>query len=682
MGRTEIRSQQIKDADVKREDLDVTTVGKAVIAKLIAGTGVNLTSTGADAGTGDVTISSTIPRTVTKVVGSSEADYITDGTDDHVQIQAAVTAVLAAGGGTIELKDPVYQCGNSSTSNIVLNPTTSQHIKIRGTHPAGCEIRGGTVEYSNNSTSVGVITTPAQSGAGANTSKTLWGNVTLENIKVKSYNGGYGISIFNVTSVKLKGSIEAYTAGGTGLIKAGIWLIYCDDVEFDYLYAHDTNGNGVNINGCDNVRGLSIRTKNTYDDGCDIDCDFGFTSLVKSRNVQIAFIHVDGTTQGNGIRVENAEDVNIGMFIVENCNPNGVWVGCYEGANNQTCKRITFNNGIAKNNVSIGYRTEIAGGTGNTVEDIVFNNCIGKDNGANSGTDIRGNFVHGADVTTGKLVMFNNCLSDGVARTGGDAGGFVIYKKGNVEIRGGATINAENGVLVWNGSGSETYSNVYIDNVTNTATNKYPNQNNAITQSGVIIRKKPTQSETFEVSKVDAATTVQGYFRGFNPSYPNAWAGMEVRTAEGGDQTDLLFYTGYGSASEKMRIRRNTGNVGIGVTAPDAKLQVAGQYVSQRYDAGDSGTSKTVDFANGNVQKLRLTGNCTLTLSNPVAGGRYLIELLQDATGSRTVTFPSTVKWAGGTAPTLTTTAGRTDIITLFYNGTNYAASASLNHSL
>lgn len=101
-----------------------------------------------------------------------------------------------------------------------------------------------------------------------------------------------------------------------------------------------------------------------------------------------------------------------------------------------------------------------------------------------------------------------------------------------------------------------------------------------------------------------------------------------------------------------------------------------------RYNAGNSSTALTVNFNNGGAQFVTLTGNCTFTFSNPVEGGRYIIELLQDGTGSRLVTWPSTVKWPGGVAPTLTTTASRTDIITLYYNGTNYAGAYTLNYIL
>ena len=56
MARTQLTGQQVGDGTVQRVDLDSTTAGNAVIKKVIAGTGITLSSTGVDAGTGDVTI--------------------------------------------------------------------------------------------------------------------------------------------------------------------------------------------------------------------------------------------------------------------------------------------------------------------------------------------------------------------------------------------------------------------------------------------------------------------------------------------------------------------------------------------------------------------------------------------------------------------------------------------------
>jgi len=61
MAQTMVRGSQVLDHTIQRVDLDVTTVGNAVITKLIQGSNITLSSTGADAGTGDVTISAPAP---------------------------------------------------------------------------------------------------------------------------------------------------------------------------------------------------------------------------------------------------------------------------------------------------------------------------------------------------------------------------------------------------------------------------------------------------------------------------------------------------------------------------------------------------------------------------------------------------------------------------------------------
>lgn len=88
--------------------------------------------------------------------------------------------------------------------------------------------------------------------------------------------------------------------------------------------------------------------------------------------------------------------------------------------------------------------------------------------------------------------------------------------------------------------------------------------------------------------------------------------------------------------------------------------------------------SVAINWDLGNCQKITLTGNVTFTFSNPIAGARYLLEIIQDSSGSRTVTWP-TIKWQGGSAPTLTTTPNKTDLVALYYDGTSYFAQASLN---
>ena len=60
MPQTVIRGTQILNNTVQRQDLDTSTVGQAVVTKIIQGSGIALSSTGADSGTGDVTVSATV----------------------------------------------------------------------------------------------------------------------------------------------------------------------------------------------------------------------------------------------------------------------------------------------------------------------------------------------------------------------------------------------------------------------------------------------------------------------------------------------------------------------------------------------------------------------------------------------------------------------------------------------
>jgi hypothetical protein len=126
------------------------------------------------------------------------------------------------------------------------------------------------------------------------------------------------------------------------------------------------------------------------------------------------------------------------------------------------------------------------------------------------------------------------------------------------------------------------------------------------------------------------------------------------------------------------------GRLGLGAAADaSAALKVSGQFYVALYDAGNSGAALTLNWNNGNEQLVTLTGNVTFTLSNPKDGGRYVIVLLQDGTGGRTVTWPAAVKWPAGSTPTITATASRYDLVTLIYlSGAGiYLASINQNYS-
>lgn len=87
----------------------------------------------------------------------------------------------------------------------------------------------------------------------------------------------------------------------------------------------------------------------------------------------------------------------------------------------------------------------------------------------------------------------------------------------------------------------------------------------------------------------------------------------------------------------------------------------------------------TINWATSNLQTINLSGALTLIFSGAQNGSRLQLMINQDAVGSRVITWPAStiLKWPGGTAPTLTTTASGVDMIAFYVdNGKYYGTSA------
>lgn len=84
-----------------------------------------------------------------------------------------------------------------------------------------------------------------------------------------------------------------------------------------------------------------------------------------------------------------------------------------------------------------------------------------------------------------------------------------------------------------------------------------------------------------------------------------------------------------------------------------------------------AGGSDTLDLSLANYFELTFgAGNNTLVFSNIQDGATYTFSLIQDSSGSRTMTWPASVKWVGGSAPTLSTGANKVDDVRFISNGT------------
>ena len=81
----------------------------------------------------------------------------------------------------------------------------------------------------------------------------------------------------------------------------------------------------------------------------------------------------------------------------------------------------------------------------------------------------------------------------------------------------------------------------------------------------------------------------------------------------------------------------------------------------------------TWDASTQDVCKLTLGGNRTLAAPTNSTTGQFIsILVIQDGTGSRTLTWNAVFEFASDTAPTLTTTANLGDVFVFRYNGSKW----------
>jgi hypothetical protein len=100
--------------------------------------------------------------------------------------------------------------------------------------------------------------------------------------------------------------------------------------------------------------------------------------------------------------------------------------------------------------------------------------------------------------------------------------------------------------------------------------------------------------------------------------------------------------------------------------------EFGGQAFSIIHNQGTVSTTTNIDWDLSNVRTITLGASViTLTFSNPKPGATYTLIIKQDGTGNRTIGWP-TIRWPGGTPPTLTSVLNSVDVVTLIYDGSVY----------
>ena len=230
------------------------------------------------------------------------------------------------------------------------------------------------------------------------------------------------------------------------------------------------------------------------------------------------------------------------------------------------------------------------------------------------------------------------------------------------------TGNVTAGYVVANGS---LLTNITGANVTGTVANATfattaSTATSATTAGTVTTAAQPniTSVGTMTVVNTSGAVSATGNITGqFFIGNGSQLTGITA-TSSYGNANVAGFLANYGSNAVST-----TGNITTGNLAVTANIT---SYVERTTSQGSTSTSFTPIYSNGIVQTITANNNFTLQApSGMTAGQSITLIITQDGTGSRLMTPNGVYRFAYG-VKTLSTTASSIDVLSIFYDGTNY----------
>ena len=196
--------------------------------------------------------------------------------------------------------------------------------------------------------------------------------------------------------------------------------------------------------------------------------------------------------------------------------------------------------------------------------------------------------------------------------------------------------------------------------------------NNIVGEDGI---STPTFTKGINITGVVTATTLNQVVSGVLTA--TSFSGPLVGNVTGTATTA----TSAVSASKLIGIGCTASKLGINTSSLNGTmLYLTGNAAAEIVTLTD-GANIVPDFTSGNNFVVTLGGNRTLNNPTGVTTGQSgVIIVKQDGTGSRTLGIHSHFHFAGGTAPTFTTTANAVDVIGyVAYGATTIACTTTLD---
>ena len=292
-------------------------------------------------------------------------------------------------------------------------------------------------------------------------------------------------------------------------------------------------------------------------------------------------------------------------------------------------------------------------------------------------------FVNGGNITTGNLsatgnVIGGNVLSSGVISATGTLTGGNVQTAGTVSAAG----NVTGGNIVTTGAVSATgniTANYFLGNGS-----QLTGLPVSYTNANVVTLLATFGSNTVSTTGNVTAGFILGngsQLTGLPATYTNAnvitlLASFGSNTISTTGNITAAFFQGNGSALTGIATSNNVVDLTTNQTVAGNKTfsgtTTLNPYIETTAATVNTGASVTPTMSNGPVQ--RFTANSNFALNEPsgmVTGQSITLIIRQDGTGSRLMTANAAYRWAYG-VKVLSTPSNSIDVISIFYDGTNY----------
>lgn len=298
-----------------------------------------------------------------------------------------------------------------------------------------------------------------------------------------------------------------------------------------------------------------------------------------------------------------------------------------------------------------------------TMNQILADTEEARDNAQGSETAAAGSASSAAGSASAAATSASNAATSAT-----NAGNSATAAAGSASTASTAATNAGNSATA--AAGSATTASTQAGNASTSATNASNSATAAATSAG-----NASTSEANALASANAAATLYDNFddrylgaKASNPTVDNDGNALIVGALYFSTSLNAMRYwngttwasiTAFsGNASDVAYSNTNSELAATNAQTAIDELASGTEYIA----SANTGTSYAINYAAARNFLLTLTGNCTFTFTNPPStSGGFTLILKQDATGGRTVTWPASVKWPYGAAPTLTGTANSVD---------------------